>query len=175
MTQAASCGAGGRERGARQAQGSTRPCHSPTDQHRLCAGCAAARPTPRHCRPAQTAPTQHPPASHAPHAARRRWALAELNVTLAAFTHTFAEQRLLESHSFTRCPKREAFDKLCFGRGCADAAALQQHPQLQAAGLLLDTALAGCAEAAISQVGARVLGRLRVGAGWVQGRARVAA
>lgn len=82
----------------------------------------------------------------------RRWALAELNLTLAAFTHTFAEQRLLESHSFSRCPKRAAYEKLLFSRGCTDAVALQQQPQLQAAGLLLDTALAGCADAAISQV-----------------------
>lgn len=53
-----------------------------------------------------------------------RWALAELNVTLNAYQHCFQEQKLLESHSFTRCPKGEAFEKVGGGdaRGCHHAA-----------------------------------------------------
>lgn len=98
-----------------------------------------------------------------------RWALAELNITLAAWTHLFHEQRLLESHNFTRCPKALAFEKLCFARGCADVPSVQQHPHLQAVSLVLDTALAGCSEAAISQVGACGASQERAGQGLWEG------
>lgn len=42
--------------------------------------------------------------------------------------------------------------QLAFARGCHDAQALQQQPHLQAVHAVLHTALASCAEAAISQV-----------------------
>lgn len=79
-------------------------------------------------------------------------ALAELNLSLSAFTHTFQDLKLLEQHSFTRCSTPLAFEKLAFARGCHDAQALQQQPHLQAVHAVLHTALASCAEAAISQV-----------------------
>lgn len=45
-----------------------------------------------------------------------------------------------------------AFEKLCFARGCGAADALQQRPDLQAVALVLDAALAGCQEAALSSL-----------------------
>ncbi|KAL4458092.1 hypothetical protein ABPG75_012957 [Micractinium tetrahymenae] len=79
-------------------------------------------------------------------------ALAELNISLSAFQHTFQDLKLLEQHSFTRCSTQLAFEKLAFARGCNDAQALQQQPHLQAVSAVLHTALASCAEAAIAQV-----------------------
>lgn len=147
-----------------------------------------------------------------------------------AYQHTFAEQVLLESHSFTRCNKAEALEKvrgggraahgsrphvafclpgsealrasrraspspslpssahpdpceahrasrlacltlpplhrpprplqLAFARGCTDAWAFQRCPLLVAVSLVLDTALAACPEATISQVTLRCPGYL---------------
>jgi hypothetical protein len=42
----------------------------------------------------------------------RRWSLAELNITLAAFQHAFQDLQLLESTSFTKCHKALAFEKV---------------------------------------------------------------
>jgi hypothetical protein len=55
-------------------------------------------------------PLPPPPRSH-------RQALAELNITLSAFQHMYSDLRLLEHHTFTRCPKALAFEKVGRRRG----------------------------------------------------------
>lgn len=50
-----------------------------------------------------------------------RLALAELNLALSAFQHTFAELRLLERHAFTKSPKALAFEKVGAAGGAAAA------------------------------------------------------
>lgn len=78
--------------------------------------------------------------------------LAEFNVLLRGFQHTFSDLQLLEFRSFTRSPKSEALEKVAWALGCRSPAEFQQHPHMAALSSVLEVACNDCSEACVSQL-----------------------
>lgn len=81
-----------------------------------------------------------------------RFCLAEFNVLLRGFQHTFSDLQLLEFRSFTRSPKSEALEKVAWALGCRSPAEFQQHPHMAALSSVLEVACNDCSEACVSQL-----------------------
>ncbi len=78
--------------------------------------------------------------------------MAELNVLLRAFQHTFEELQVLEHAPRGRYPKHLAFENLAWALGCRQPCQLQQHHHLSALRAVLDLALTDCSDACITQL-----------------------
>ncbi|GAB4820461.1 hypothetical protein N2152v2_007507 [Parachlorella kessleri] len=78
--------------------------------------------------------------------------MAELNVLLRAFQHTFTLITRLEYRCFSRNSKSSAFEALAWALGCRLPSQLQQNQHLQALYTVLEAACADCTEVCLSQL-----------------------